>query len=602
MYATGQLRESSHGQSAPAPIPRSTPNASLMSESGGGYFDLGPGQHGSRNGSPVASGACSSMSIPMPPSQTALDMAFTALQYLPMPLFVLSVNKDILLANEAAGRLFGIDPSIVLHPDDALDAHDLSRVNSAPRTTTDVLYGVPIRSMGIDLLQNGSAIWVTWDDFLDSIVGDAKQSHTDNDLAEQGDTTPRTTGTGDGSGRPQETLEDHRSTVHEVVVDIAFSTHRDPATGLPQAPAPPQDGKRRSTAAPQSKHIEATLIISTWALEGQQYFTLTFTAAHSVKNTQAKSSTRSVTKMHRSYMSGMGSGSSNSSGGRRTHHSSYSGSPGSGSIPWLPNGPASHFLGGSASTLLSKSTKMKDALLNALPMPVYAMWKDESFGVPNKAALKLLGGGSGEDLADTPDQREFLGRYSLYTEDFSKELTLEEYPIMFLMRTKKRFSNMRIGMFNAVTGDRLIFDVDGEEILDENTGEFLGGLVIFRDVTAYARAMRLQEQKTEKTFETLANMIPVIVWTSNPDGTVDYFSDQWYDYTGMTPEQSLGTSWGDSFFRADADAAAARWSRSLATGDEYLTEYRCRSSTGEYRWMLGRALPMRDSNGQIVKW
>ncbi|KAF2154825.1 hypothetical protein K461DRAFT_285085 [Myriangium duriaei CBS 260.36] len=563
-----------------------------------------PSRHiGSRHGSPDVSNHCSSMSIQMPPSQTAMDMAFTALQYLPMPLLVLSSNKTIVLANEALGRLLGIDLTLTMGPEDALDAHELARVSSGPRSTTDVLYGLSVRSLGIDLLQNGSPVWVTWEDFLESILDDAVKQPTKSDVAsEDGDITPKLSDADpprtQSSRRSSIAGDFNRTTIHEVVVDVAFSPKRDPRTGLPQAPV---DHKRRSTPNTNANHIEATLIISVWFLDGQQHYTLTFTAAHNVRSAQQKSSSRSVTKMHRNYMSGMGSGSSSSSGGRRTQYSSHSGSPGSGSIPWLPNGPATQLPSGTNSTLLSKSSKMKDAMINALPMPVYAMWKDESFGIPNKACLRLLGNAADED-ADAPGEREFVGQYKIYSEDFSKEFAVDDYPIFHLMRTKKQFTNMRVGMLNNATRERLIFDVDGEEIRDEKTGEFLGGLVIFRDVTSYANTINAQKVQNERQFEDITNTIPVMIWTATPDGNVDYWSKRWYDYTGLTPEECLGANWGLPFVTEDAVIAAERWSNSMVTGNEYLTEYRCKSRTGEYRWMLGRALPMRDEDGKIVKW
>lgn len=552
------------------------------------------------------------MSIQMPPSQTAMDMAFTALQYLPMPLLVLSSDKTIVLANEALGRLFGINSTLTAPSDtSSIDTHGLTRVDSGPLSATDILYGVSLGSLGIDLLQNGTPIWVTWDEFLESLLSDAlaERDTPANLEVPEGESTPKVsavdTETAANARRPStpgfsDRAALDRATIHEVVVDVAFSSHRDPRTGMPSAPV---DNKRRSATTPhttQSVHIEASLIISIWFLDGQQHYTLTFTAAHNVKPSQ-KSSQRSVTKMHRNYMSGMGSGSSSSSGGRRTHHSSHSSSPSSGSVPWLPNAPASNHGGSSGSTLLSKSVRMKDAILHAINMPVYAMWKDESFGVPNKAALKLLGGSS-SDGTDT-DQREFLSQFKLYTADYSQPLPLEQYPIMVLMRTQKRFTNMRLGMMNLNTGEQLVFDVDGEEIRDSTTGEFLAGLVIFKDVTVYTNAIQAQKALTEKQFEDVTNMIPVMVFTSAPDGFVDYFSQRWYDYTGMTPDECIGySSWCAPFHEDDITIAGQRWKHSLTTGEEYLTEYRCKSRMGEWRWMLGRALPMRDSKGKIVRW
>ncbi|KAF2221729.1 hypothetical protein BDZ85DRAFT_264300 [Elsinoe ampelina] len=567
------------------------------------YFDLGY-RDGSAHGSPTNSGRCSSMSIQLPPSQTAVDMAFTALQYLPMPLLVLSSEKRVILANEAIGRLLQIDPN-QRHETDP-NHNDLTRVDSGFRSATDVLYGVSLGTLGIDLLQNGAPVWVTWEEFLESVLSDAvdektpsvkNSSSSDNG---DGDLTPKIN---DPNATREEDAKrsahfENRATIHEIVVDVAFSTHRDSRTGLPM---PFKDDKRRSGAPVQHQQTEATLIISVWFLDGEQHYTLTFTAAHNVgTNQQQKLSQRSVTKMHRNYMSGLGSGSSSSSGGRRTHLSSNS-SPGSSPMGWLPNGPASSVTSASTSTLLSKTSKMKDALLNAMPMPVYAMWKDASFGIPNKAALKFLGNGD-VDSTETSDQREFIGQYKVFSEDFSHPLPLEEYPIFHLMKTQKRFTNRRVGMQNNLTGEQLIFDVDGEEILDEKTGEFLGGVVVFRDVTIYANIITKQKIANEKQFEDTANMIPVMVWTTKPDGFHDYFSQRWYDYTGLSPSECMGHMWKSPFHPDDVAIAAPRWKHSLETGEEYLTEYRCKSRTGEWRWMLGRALPMRNAAGKIVRW
>ncbi|KAF4555997.1 Two-component system protein A-like protein [Elsinoe fawcettii] len=564
------------------------------------YFDIGY-RDGSSHGSPTGSGRCSSMSIQLPPSQTAVDMAFTALQYLPMPLLVLSSEKRVILANEAVGRLLQID-SNQRHELDP-NGHNLSRMDSGFRTATDVLHGTPLSALGIDLLQNGAPVWVTWEDFLESVLDDAVHDNrptvsVPSDSGD-GDLTPKIN---DPNATREEDAKrnahfENRATIHEIVVDVAFSTHRDPQTGLPM---PFKDDKRRSGAPHQHPVTEATLIISVWFLDGEQHYTLTFTAAHNVgTQQQQKMSQRSVTKMHRNYMSGMGSGSSSSSG-RRTHLSSNS-SPGSSPMGWLPNGPASSVTSNSQSTLLGKTSKMKDALLNAMPMPVYAMWKDASFGIPNKAAMKYLGTDAVES-SSAGDQREFLGQYKVYSEDFSRELPLEEYPIFHLMKTQKRFTNRRVGMANNVTGEKLIFDVDGEEILDEKTGEFLGGVVVFRDVTVYANIITKQKIENERQFEDTANMIPVMVWTTQPDGFHDYFSQRWYDYTGLSPAECMGHMWKSPFHPDDVAIAAPRWKHALETGEEYLTEYRCKSKEGAWRWMLGRAVPMRSASGKIVRW
>ncbi|QRN96190.1 PAS domain-containing protein [Archangium violaceum] len=106
----------------------------------------------------------------------------------------------------------------------------------------------------------------------------------------------------------------------------------------------------------------------------------------------------------------------------------------------------------------------------------------------------------------------------------------------------------------------------------------------------------------ESTFRQLAEAIPQLVWTTRPDGYHDYFNQRWYDYTGSSLEVTQGDGWRLPFHPEDVPEAQKRWLHSLRTGDTYEVEYRCRRHDGVYRWFLGRAQPVRDADGRIVKW
>jgi len=116
------------------------------------------------------------LSIRIPPSQPKTELAFAALQYLPMPVLVLSSAHTVVLANEAMGRLFGID--IAAAEEDAEDDGDeLSKQDTHEvRSATDILYGTTLAQLGVDLLQNGSAVFVSWDEFMGTIVDDASKA------------------------------------------------------------------------------------------------------------------------------------------------------------------------------------------------------------------------------------------------------------------------------------------------------------------------------------------------------------------------------------------------------------------------------------------
>lgn len=336
------------------------------------------------------------LSIALPPSRFKADMAFTALQYLPMPVLVLSGAGMVVLANEAMGRLFGIDV-MYQHDEDDSDQDLLTRLASREvRSATDTLHGTTLAQLGLDLLQGGTPVFVAWEDFLSTLVDDACKSqctttqlntHHPREQSHE-DATP--TGSATHSRTPSmnsscNLAKGSRTEVHDVVVDVVFSTNRNPKTGLPNA--------SRSDVA---SHIQAQLIISIWATEDEQFFTLTFTAATteqaptSPETTASKTTSRTVsrtsTSLSNSLSSGMSSASSSSSSQRRhgsngTPTSSNFASPTAQPLTEaLPKGPPAKSSATSAPTIFAKTSKLKDAILNSMNIPAYAMWKDESFG------------------------------------------------------------------------------------------------------------------------------------------------------------------------------------------------------------------------------
>lgn len=107
---------------------------------------------------------------------------------------------------------------------------------------------------------------------------------------------------------------------------------------------------------------------------------------------------------------------------------------------------------------------------------------------------------------------------------------------------------------------------------------------------------------SEAKFETLTDAMPQMVWSTLPDGFHDYYNAQWYAFTGVPEGSTDGEAWQGMFHPDDLPGAQANWSHSLRTGEPYEVEYRLRHHSGEYRWTLGRALPVRDGEGRITRW
>jgi PAS domain S-box-containing protein len=128
-----------------------------------------------------------------------------------------------------------------------------------------------------------------------------------------------------------------------------------------------------------------------------------------------------------------------------------------------------------------------------------------------------------------------------------------------------------------------------------------GLAVLYRDVTERKQAEQVLRD-SELKFRTIADAMPQMVWSTRPDGWHDYFNRQWYDYTGVTEGANEGEAWPGLFPPEDLERILARWQYSLDTGEPYEIEYQIRHRSGEYRWQLARALPIRNQRGEIVRW
>ncbi|MEG4073001.1 PAS domain S-box protein [Microcoleus sp. Pol14C2] len=120
---------------------------------------------------------------------------------------------------------------------------------------------------------------------------------------------------------------------------------------------------------------------------------------------------------------------------------------------------------------------------------------------------------------------------------------------------------------------------------------------------AREQAARRQAEASEQLYRVLAEAIPQIVWTARPDGWLDYYNQRWFEYTGLTLEETQGWGWQLAMHPDDVENSVESWKISVETGKTYEVEYRFkRASDGAYRWHLGRALPVRDADGKILKW
>ena len=124
--------------------------------------------------------------------------------------------------------------------------------------------------------------------------------------------------------------------------------------------------------------------------------------------------------------------------------------------------------------------------------------------------------------------------------------------------------------------------------------------VLFTETTARKHAEE-QLRASEERFRNVADNVPQLIWTNKPDGNADYFNRRWFEYTGLSYDESAGPGWQAVVHPDDEARSTDLWTESLRKGGTFEAEYRLRGKDGSYRWFIGRNVPLR-SNGAILSW
>ncbi|PWN47866.1 hypothetical protein IE53DRAFT_225974 [Violaceomyces palustris] len=273
--------------------------------------------------------------------------------------------------------------------------------------------------------------------------------------------------------------------------------------------------------------------------------------------------------------------------------------------------------------VMSKSDILKEGLLHTLDSAIMAMSSDGTCVLRNRACDEILSIFQRRNPQDDLDAQGMKNKMKegkngakvdmswlsdvmdCYTEDFSQPFPEEEWPIYRAAILGQRVKPVKIGCIASDTGARKILEISAKPMRDAGGfGEHIGGVITIVDVTVQDRERKREvKQKGEEYFRLICDSMPQLLWTTRPDGHHDWYNAGWYQYTGTSVNQSEGVGWQNLFHADDMPEVSAKWSHSLRTGEPYNVMYRCRRYDGVYKWMIGRALPLRDEEtGEIVRW
>ncbi len=121
---------------------------------------------------------------------------------------------------------------------------------------------------------------------------------------------------------------------------------------------------------------------------------------------------------------------------------------------------------------------------------------------------------------------------------------------------------------------------------------------------AQEELLRAREALRQSQLElrALANSMPQLAWIAEQDGTMVWYNQRWYDYTGTTPEQMANEGWQQVYAPDCLPSVVAHWEQSRQQGTPFELEVPIRSASGEFRWFLTRANPVHSADGSVLRW
>src|SRR6478736_2402545 len=109
-------------------------------------------------------------------------------------------------------------------------------------------------------------------------------------------------------------------------------------------------------------------------------------------------------------------------------------------------------------------------------------------------------------------------------------------------------------------------------------------------------------RRSERELRDVVNTVPAHVWSTSPEGEVDFVNDRWLQFTGLALDEAFGWKWEAVLHPDDRTRVVADWHTAVKNGQAMESEARVRRADGEYCWWFIRNVQLRDETGKLVRW
>jgi PAS domain S-box-containing protein len=226
------------------------------------------------------------------------------------------------------------------------------------------------------------------------------------------------------------------------------------------------------------------------------------------------------------------------------------------------------------------------SIVDASPIMLWISGTDGKTTFVSKGLADYLGCEKEEFLGDkwlkTLHPEDMPAFYAEFMEHVRKQ---EVYSTEFRIKTKNQ-------------GYRWVLDY-GKPRYNEATGEFLGFIGTITDITEHKEA-ELRIRESEEYFRRIADVSPVMLWISEPDGNISFASQGYAHYFGFDKKDFLGMGWLEMLHPDDVNVSTEIYMEHHRQRKPYTMEYRARNKAGEYRWYMDFGQPRYDTKGRYI--
>ncbi|MDE3795751.1 PAS domain S-box protein [Sinorhizobium meliloti] len=249
---------------------------------------------------------------------------------------------------------------------------------------------------------------------------------------------------------------------------------------------------------------------------------------------------------------------------------------------------------------LSDRERELSQLVDMVPVQIRRLTPDGDPIFFNKRLLDFLGLNDLTQL-DKPDMSRLTAAIRTLVHPDDASLLLDT--VQHSLATGEPYS-LKYRMRRADGAYRWL-DGRGEPVRD-HSGAIVQWYAISIDIDDEMRAQEAMQHR-ERQLQQLIDTVPVQIWSVTPGGCPGYINKTMMDYIGLQigdfdAEGGLPSAIGTIIHPDDRGPVLQALNHSFKTGEPFELKFRNRRRDGEYRWTEGRAEPLRDESGRIIRW